>query len=557
MTAIIKTTSFLGRNLLVRFLLLGLLVSSYNLIIVYFVNYQGYNYESIYIWRITPRPLFSFVIISSFIYLSLILSPAKLKKVLMIATIPFLILNTLLVWLALEFKTGLSIDSLLILKSTNLSETLDFLFLHWDLPIWMVLSLLFFYLWYKSEKDLTYNISRIKIFSISILLSVLTSYFINYSSENNLYYEIKNRYFPISLIGVTKDYYDFQLLKESALNTQKGFEFEATHQISDETEIHILFLGESARADHFGLNGYQPNTTPLLSNTNGIINFNNAAAQASHTMRALPLILTRGTPDNYNLTYQEKSVISAYNEAGFTTSWISSQPGYVFFDEEVYDDRRCYEADFQYFCDKTNCDDIVLVNQLKEQLKEVEIGEKYFFIIHGYGSHTPYEIRYPSSFNQINQSSNPVINHYDNSILYTDYIISEVIKTLPGNASCYLLYTSDHGENLADDSRNLYFHSDIPTSYASHIPFFVWHNSKYESLNNSKIKNLKQHSSQKISNDNVFHTLLDLSNISFPKFDYSKSLCDSSFHGSQQIIYYNESTTITLEELKNHDYKFQ
>ncbi len=202
-------------------------------------------------------------------------------------------------------------------------------------------------IWNKIE----YSRTSVVYSNLIIAVFLLPSFFINYSKEKNLKFEVYNRYFPISLIGSYKDFKKFHDIRNSFIKSKEQFSFGASHSGKDETEIYVLFIGESARADHFGLNNYTPNTTPLLKKQKDLINFDNTAAQASHTMRALPMMLTRATPNNYNLSFKEKSLISAYNEAGFETSWISSIPGFVFFDQEVYNDAHCFEASKQSFCE--------------------------------------------------------------------------------------------------------------------------------------------------------------------------------------------------------------
>jgi glucan phosphoethanolaminetransferase (alkaline phosphatase superfamily) len=541
-----------------RFLLFSLLISSYNLIVVYFVSYSGYKYELIYNWRISPRPLFSFFLFSGFCYFPFLILKRKFKRLIMLFYLPLPLLNIFLIWLAIHYNTGLNIDSLLILENSNWTETSEFIFINWQIFVWLLISYWLYYLWFKSELNIEYSRISAAYSYLLIIAFLLPSFYINYSKEKNLTFEVYNRYFPLSLVGSYKDYKKFHDIRVSFFKSKEQFSFGAIHSGSLDTEIYVLFIGESARADHFGLNDYIPNTTPLLKKQKDLINFDNAAAQASHTMRALPMMLTRATPDNYNLSFKEKSLISAYNEAGFETSWISSIPGFVFFDQEVYNDVHCFEASKQSFCEKTSCDDLLIVTEFKKQLKGIKAGGKYFFVLHGYGSHIPYDIRFPKAFDKFNASENQIINDYDNSILYTDFIINEIITSLNKTfAQSILLYTSDHGENLEDDSRGLMYHSYTPTSYASHVPFFIWHNEKYKLNNLNYIQNLKKNSSKKISNDNVFQTLLQLSHISYSNFECYKSICDSTFIESEQLIYFNESKSIKFSELKDLDATFK
>ena len=69
--------------------------------------------------------------------------------------------------------------------------------------------------------------------------------------------------------------------------------------------------------------------------------------------------------------------------------------------------------------------------------------------------------RYPKAFNYfidtpksnfISDNNNAKINHYDNAILYNDFLISQVIKKVDSlNKKSFVLYFSDHGEEMFDD----------------------------------------------------------------------------------------------------------
>ena len=154
--------------------------------------------------------------------------------------------------------------------------------------------------------------------------------------------------------------------------------------------------------------------------------------------------------------------------------------------------------------------------------------EKQLVVLHTNTSHGPtYFKKYPSEFEVFkpvcttvemsNSNQQELINAYDNTILYTDYLIHEVIKklrTMKDVRSC-VLYVSDHGESLGEN--NLYMHG-VPMVMAPaeqiEIPFIVWTSDK-----SLKIKQVKE-----VGQYHVFHSVLHFLGIESPIFDEEKNL---------------------------------
>ena len=84
-----------------------------------------------------------------------------------------------------------------------------------------------------------------------------------------------------------------------------------------------------------------------------------------------------------------------------------------------------------------------------------------------------------------------LINAYDNTILYTDFIVNSLIEILKkDNLNSFLVYASDHGESLGENG--LYLHG-VPMRFApkeqTHIPFLVWYSDSYKDNNKIVLKN--------------------------------------------------------------------
>ena len=105
-----------------------------------------------------------------------------------------------------------------------------------------------------------------------------------------------------------------------------------------------------------------------------------------------------------------------------------------------------------------------------------------------------------------------LMNAYDNTILYTDYLVHsviEILRSIPQRRSC-MIFVSDHGESLGEN--NLYMHG-VPMSMAPkeqiEIPFIVWTSDK-----DLKIKDL-----DKVGQHHVFHSVLDFLGVESPVFN--------------------------------------
>jgi len=134
-------------------------------------------------------------------------------------------------------------------------------------------------------------------------------------------------------------------------------------------------------------------------------------------------------------------------------------------------------------------------------------------------------------YNELNfENRNKVLNAYDNSILYTDFFLGQLINQLEHtHKKAVLLYLSDHGENLFDDDNKIFGHGTAnPTKYEYHIPYFIWFSDAYKNSNPEKVAQLRNHLNVAASSTSIFYTLLDLANISYSDSESEKKYSLSS-----------------------------
>jgi glucan phosphoethanolaminetransferase (alkaline phosphatase superfamily) len=305
-------------------------------------------------------------------------------------------------------------------------------------------------------------------------------------------------------------------------------------------EVYLFVIGETGRYNSYSVNGYERETSPLLSKTEHLISYSDFFSEANITSSSLSIVLTRATAKDYKRSFVEKSFVDAFKEAGFKTYWIANQSASNKFIRRIAGD-----ADGEYF----TVTDIYADNYdeklwpfLDEVLQKDE--EKVFIVLHTLGSHFRYNFRYPSRFETFKPSlkgafnydmisaknKQEFINTYDNSILYTDYFLANTIRKIDSlQVVSAVIYMADHGENLFDTEDNVVLHGGSKyTKYDFHVPFFIWTSEKYIAGYPLKTENMLRNKDKKLSSGNLFYSWLDIAGITFPGQVQSKSIASDS-----------------------------
>jgi glucan phosphoethanolaminetransferase (alkaline phosphatase superfamily) len=338
---------------------------------------------------------------------------------------------------------------------------------------------------------------------------------------------------PFGLAARGVDFYNERNYLADLSTKSRDFKFGAHQQNPGQTpEIVVMVIGESARYDRWSLHGYERNTNPLLSQEKNLITLPDIITSVSATRLSVPVIISR-KPATQSLKdgFNEKSFLTAYKEAGFKTFWLSNQISFGRFDTPVSVFAK--EADVVQFMnlggftDNSNFDQILL-EPLKSALDDP--SPKKFIVLHSLGNHWNYSHRYPKEFDKWQPSllgvNKPVYtdlkikpalnNSYDNSMLYTDWFLSNVIGALKQKQQLVsMMYVADHGQTLYDGSCNLAFHGHN-TQYEFHIPAMFWYSDQYLTTYPDKVEQLKKHRKARFSTENIFHSALDLADIRYP-----------------------------------------
>jgi glucan phosphoethanolaminetransferase (alkaline phosphatase superfamily) len=362
-------------------------------------------------------------------------------------------------------------------------------------------------------------------------------------TSNASFFNKFHKIFPYSALTEAKGALANRITIKRIIRNTKNFRFHAFKKDTLEIgETYVLVIGETNRSQSWQLYGYERATNPYLSKVENLCLFSNFLSSANFTDLSLSLILSRATPDSFYVSYKEKNIIAAFKEAGFMTYWISNQG--IFNDDLerlVIDADKVYNMNSRF--DYSGCYDENIFPFLDSVI--LSTYQRKFVVIHLLGSHFQYHYRYPEKFevfnpgfdnNFTNLMINPdnkdrLVNTYDNSILYTDFILSQVIKKIKASDNVGLImYISDHGENLYDDTNEYFAHGlENPTKYEVIIPFFVWYSGFYGEYYPEKINRLRLNNNKRTSTTNLFYSLLDAANISYDNEKPGKSFFNPDF----------------------------
>ena len=292
-----------------------------------------------------------------------------------------------------------------------------------------------------------------------------------------------------------------------------------TNSSTAKPKLMVFVVGETARADHFGLNGYTRNTTPLLSKQSNLYSFKDAVSCGTSTAYSVPCMFSYANQENYDIDtakYNE-NVLDTLSKQGVNVVWRdnnSSSKGVA--DRVTFEDYKT--ADTNPNCD-VECRDIGMLDGFDKLVKSGSSPKDTLILLHQMGNHGPaYYQRYPKEFetykpvcmtNELSKcDTQSVINGYDNAILYTDYFLDNVIDTLKTYEQDYdvvMVYMSDHGESLGEN--NIYLHG-LPYKFApdtqKHVPAVIWS----PNSNDIGADSLSNMSSQPVSHDFITPTLL-------------------------------------------------
>lgn len=395
-------------------------------------------------------------------------------------------------------------------------------------------------------------------------------------------YRMRNQLYPVNICYNLYLAFERNAASENYREASRDFKFDARSEHSATApEVYVMVVGETARAHNFSLYGYPRNTNPLLSKTPGIKAFPNVTTQSNTTHKSVPMLLSAASAEDFERLFHEKGILAAFKEAGFHTVFISNQlPNHSFIDF------LGEQADEHYFLKKEDASqgnhyDEDLLQKLDEILPLADASSsahyryrKLFVVLHSYGSHFNYQERYPRSFAYFKPDSRSeaksenrrdLLNAYDNTIRYTDYILHGIIERLQkwegvqtktdgvyDQPTSAMLYTSDHGENIFDDERSLFLHAAPKASdYELHVPFIIWTSDGFSKQYPDILKALGENRSKQVQSSlSAFHTMLGIGGIQTRYRLDEYSVASGKYHPTKLLYLDDHDEAIPQEDAK-------
>lgn len=309
---------------------------------------------------------------------------------------------------------------------------------------------------------------------------------------------------------------------------------------SSKKKLFIMVVGETARSQNFHLNGYPRNTTPNMQKRD-VINFSNVSSCGTSTAVSVPCMFSNLTRDNFdsNEARYSENLLDALNIAGMNILWLDNNAGCKGVCNRIKT-INIKAASSHKHCDSEGCFDDILLTQLQQSIGQ--LTKDTLIVLHQNGSHGPsYFKRYPEKFAKFKPecrtstvqqcTTEEVINAYDNTILYTDHFISNVIDFLKSKSEIYqtgLLYVSDHGESLGENG--VYLHGlpyFLAPEYQTKVPLILWLSEGFSHNRNINISCLKSKSSDALSHDNILHSILGVFDVNTRAYNPSYDLFSS------------------------------
>lgn len=414
---------------------------------------------------------------------------------------------------------------------TNAAEVRDLLSLKLALYILLLGILPSLLLWktpihYRRwHRELLVKLGAVVV-SVSVIGGVALANYQGLSSLFRNHHELRLMVVPSNYIGAALGY-----LKEQVASARQPFVkiAEDAHrglawQQRGRKSLTVLVVGESARAENFGVLGYGRDTTPQLKQQKGLIAFTDVRSCGTETAVSVPCMFSDFGRKDYvaSKARNQEGLLDVLKRAGLNVVWRDNQSGCKGTCNRVTIEDVSNLKD-PVLCANSECRDEILLQGLQNFIDNLQ--EDTVLVLHQMGSHGPeYFKRYPKEYEKFtpvcqsnalnNCSQESIVNAYDNTLVYTDHVLSSLIDILRSNqdkVDTAMLYISDHGESLGE--YNLFLHGTpymLAPDQQKHVPLLAWFSDTYQQTFAINTQCLQQARSLPLSQDNLFHSMLGL-----------------------------------------------
>lgn len=360
--------------------------------------------------------------------------------------------------------------------------------------------------------------------SALLILLVALLFYKDYASLFRNHKELVKSLSPSNSIAATLSWYRHNQLTHLPL-VQLGEDARQSPQRLNEAKksLTIIVLGETSRAANFSLSGYSRQTNPLLAKDDAMY-FPHTTSCGTSTAVSVPCMFSGMPRAHYDdvLASHREGLLDIVQRAGLSVLWNENDGGCKGACDRV-PHQDMTRLDLPGQCINGECYDDVLFHGLDDYINRLQGNG--IIVLHTIGSHGPtYYHRYPARFRQFtptcdtNQiqdcSKEQLVNTYDNTLLYVDYLVDKAITVLKSHQDRFttsLVYLSDHGESLGENG--VYLHG-MPYAIApeeqKHVPLLIWLSPDYQRRHAVDMGCLHKLTEDNWSQDNFFATVLGL-----------------------------------------------
>ncbi|RAU49324.1 MULTISPECIES: phosphoethanolamine--lipid A transferase [unclassified Pseudomonas] len=351
----------------------------------------------------------------------------------------------------------------------------------------------------------------------------------NYQGLSSLFrnhHELRLMVVPSNYIGASLSYLSEQVksARQPFVSIGEDAKLASEWQQHKRKSLTVLVVGESARAENFGILGYNRDTTPELKKERGLLTFTDVHSCGTETAVSVPCMFSNMGRRDYNASVakNQEGMLDVLKRAGLDVIWRDNQSGCKGTCDRVTLQDVSNLQD-PLLCADHECRDEILLQGLQHFIDQLD--KDTVLVLHQMGSHGPeYFKRYPKAFEKFtpvcesnalnNCSRESIINGYDNTLLYTDHVLATLIDTLRRNqdkVDTAMVYLSDHGESLGE--YNLFLHGTpymLAPDQQKHVPMIAWFSDSYQQTFAVDTHCLQQERNAPLSQDNLFHSMLGL-----------------------------------------------
>lgn len=418
------------------------------------------------------------------------------------------------------------------LMQTDVAEARDTW--SWHLVVWTlgmtvlpIIAILMVKL--KPEPMLRQIVEKViaSIVSLALVGGLLFVFYVDFAAIFREHRDLKGMISPQNMIASFASYYKKKAPKENLPLVTYGEDASMQKaNVAALPKLMVLVVGETARAENFSLNGYAKNTNPKLAKQD-LINFAQVSSCGTTTAVSVPCMFSGMPRKEYDerLASHREGLLDIAKRAGYQVTWIDNNSGCKGTCDRV-EQFKIPEPIQKKWCKDEECFDDILIDSLKAYLATIPKDDTRprLVVLHQMGSHGPaYYKRIPAEFKVFKPtcdtnaiqgcSRDSLVNSYDNTLLYTDYVLDSLIETLKGQTQheAGLWYLSDHGESTGESG--MYLHGApyaIAPSQQTHVPMFMWFSDLWKKQAPEQMKCLAKQNKSELSQDNLFPTMLSL-----------------------------------------------